>query len=247
MKRAHAFDFLDGTIRVLMVDDQPELLESFLLLAEDLPLLNATGATSAREAWAQIEGPCPPHVCIYDLGLNDISGDEFFLMKHFGSSIAFIVATGRESTQTAFACARRGAFDFVAKPLLYTRFDFWERIHAAFLANVFNLLGYQTVRPVISAARILVTNQPQSVTEWASLAGVTETYLRRIWSEHFGSSPKLAHFVRTLYGHAFEYSRLLVENSLAPEQLIENLPYARLKKYWTLNYSPTASLIGIAN
>ncbi len=107
----------DGkTCRVLVVDDEPDILELVSLTLERMGLSAETASDlgSARELLAS----CPFDLCLTDMRLPD--GDGLELVRHIQSAhreIPVAVITAHGSMETAIEALKAGAFDFVAKPV----------------------------------------------------------------------------------------------------------------------------------
>ena len=47
--------------------------------------------------------------------------------------------------------------------------------------------------------------QPRNVSDWANRVGITDTYLRKLWSEHYFLTPKHVLFLYKLYRDVYDY------------------------------------------
>jgi len=80
-------------INVLIVDDEPLILDCLSIFFEDEGFTVHT-ASNAEDALRQIIS-LRPHVCITDMGLEGINGDEFILKAHAESpKTLFMIHTG---------------------------------------------------------------------------------------------------------------------------------------------------------
>jgi DNA-binding NtrC family response regulator len=102
--------------KVLIVDDEPEILESLSLIfgSRDFAVKTAPSGTEALEAFS--EDPAPVVVC--DHSLPDIQGIQ--LLKEIRSilpEVQMIMVTGKGTIDMAVAAMKAGVFDFITKPI----------------------------------------------------------------------------------------------------------------------------------
>jgi diguanylate cyclase (GGDEF)-like protein/PAS domain S-box-containing protein len=101
--------------RVLLVDDEPRLLESLgeLLKSRNLILVSANSGT---EAIAQLSREAFDLV-ILDLRMSDITGHEIMdYMNVHQMDANVIITSGDSGIEAAIGALRRGAYDFLRKP-----------------------------------------------------------------------------------------------------------------------------------
>ena len=104
-----------GRGRVLVVDDEPEVLESLRELLEHLGY-EASAAASGEQAIAAMAS-VRPHVVFLDWLIPGISGMEaltYFRQHH--RTVPVIVITGSIEQEVARQASAGGAFDVVGKP-----------------------------------------------------------------------------------------------------------------------------------
>ncbi|MDA8418125.1 MAG: response regulator [Desulfobacteraceae bacterium] len=109
-------ELLRGGEVVVVVDDDPLIREPLRLFFEDkgLPTLEAG---SAAECFALLESR-PVALVLLDLGLPDLPGLEVLaLIRERYPLLAVIMLTGSTDLQTALDCLRRGADDYLTKPV----------------------------------------------------------------------------------------------------------------------------------
>jgi two-component system, OmpR family, phosphate regulon sensor histidine kinase PhoR len=108
--------------RILIVDDEKAFRESSrrLLKGRGFDVITAEHGQAALEALAQ----APVDVILLDLKMPVMGGDEFLARAHpLYPEIPVIVLTGHGTLNAAVECMKRGAYDFLSKPL-----DF-EQLH----------------------------------------------------------------------------------------------------------------------
>jgi nitrogen regulation protein NR(I) len=102
--------------RLLIVDDDPQVrlsLESTLASDELEVMLAAT----AREGLALLESH-PPGAVVLDVRLPDMSGLEAFdLIRKIDPRLPVIIITAHATTETAIEAMKRGAFEYLLKPV----------------------------------------------------------------------------------------------------------------------------------
>ncbi|HOU53645.1 MAG TPA: ATP-binding protein [Myxococcota bacterium] len=116
-----------GTLRVLVVDDEPGIragilraLRNYEILVPDLGLryrLSCEEADSGEAAIESLGRAGPPDLLLLDYKMPGISGLEVLeRMQKDPVDTVTIVITAYASLETAVAATKQGAFDFLAKP-----------------------------------------------------------------------------------------------------------------------------------
>ena len=102
--------------KLLVVDDEPIICHSFRRVFATSEVEVLTAGTVA-EGWQRVEQD-RPDVIVLDLQLPDGSGLELFdRIRAADSKRPVIFITAHGSTETAIEAMKRGAFDYLAKPL----------------------------------------------------------------------------------------------------------------------------------
>src|SRR5215470_11040360 len=105
-----------GQPRVLLVDDEPDLLELLELTLSRMGL-DTTRAESVAEAVRLLEGDTFD-LCLTDMRLPD--GPGLRVVEHInqkGLDLPVAVITAYGSAENAVAALKAGAFDYLAKPV----------------------------------------------------------------------------------------------------------------------------------
>ncbi|WP_377266819.1 response regulator [Peterkaempfera sp. SMS 1(5)a] len=100
--------------RVLVVDDEPQLLRALLINLRADQYSVATAATGTRALEALSEEP--PDAVILDLGLPDIGGLDILRGVRAWSCVPIIVLSGRTDAGDKVLALDAGADDYVTKP-----------------------------------------------------------------------------------------------------------------------------------
>ena len=103
-----------GSLRILLVEDEPSLLRALLinLRARQYQVVTAGAGREALAAAARR----PPDAVILDLGLPDIDGTEVIAELRRWSRVPIIVLSGRASPGDKIGALDAGADDYVTKP-----------------------------------------------------------------------------------------------------------------------------------
>ena len=102
--------------RILLVDDKRSILDSLSLLLRKKGFATSTAGT--LDAALELLGREPFDVVITDLRLGDCSGEQLIEFLHeTGHPAACIVMTAYGSIESAVACMRLGAHDYLTKPV----------------------------------------------------------------------------------------------------------------------------------
>ncbi len=114
-------------MQVLVVDDEPDILESIALLWDgaDVELLTAPSAEAALE---RIQGP--PDVVLTDFKMPGMDGIAFIQELHARyPDVPAILMTAFADPEIKQRAKRAGIHDFVSKP--FDPDDLLRRVHAA--------------------------------------------------------------------------------------------------------------------
>ena len=105
-------------LSALVIDDDREFRESVALLVqrEGFVVREADSLASARERLAE----APADIVLVDLSLPDGDGLEL-ASEEAAAPSAFVVITGHASVDSAVDALRRGALDYLTKPVDRTR------------------------------------------------------------------------------------------------------------------------------
>jgi len=111
---------MEAPLRMLVVDDEPETLKLVgdALAGEKVQLFTASDAESALERLPEVR----PRIVLADLLLPGMSGLELLERAlENDAGIDFILMTGYPSTEPAVDAIRKGACDYLPKPLDISR------------------------------------------------------------------------------------------------------------------------------
>jgi nitrogen regulation protein NR(I) len=102
--------------RLLVIDDEPNLQYSLVKTLQS-DALEVTTAATARLGIEAVRAQ-PPDAVILDVRLPDMSGlDAFDEIRRIDPRLPVIIITAFSTTETAIEATKRGAFDYLLKPV----------------------------------------------------------------------------------------------------------------------------------
>ena len=166
--------------RILLVDDEEIVLNLARSLFNELELFELDTAHSAKQA-DRLLSQHTYHICICDLGITDIFGDQYYLLKKHNKKLPILILSGHASMEESACCMAEGALWVFDKPETMDQ-DFFGGILGRFLPHslfMYGTTGDQHAR-YREAVEALFNHKPDSVEEWARIINVNERYLRKI-------------------------------------------------------------------
>lgn len=204
---ADPYVHLRGSFRVLLVDRDERTLAKHQDIIEEIPLIETYTARSASEAARMLRDGRRWHACVTDLGIDDLDGDEFALMRRYGDDVPFVVCSSQASLEKGLECARQGARLIVQKHgIVGDRRRLKERVAYCVQLSIIN----PAYRPgntdsLSRATDALFTNCPRTVAEWSSMTHVTERELRYLFRKNNGAAVKEVLGMYHIVSSAFAY------------------------------------------
>ncbi|MBD3356606.1 MAG: response regulator [Chitinivibrionales bacterium] len=185
------FDFLFHKVRILVVDDEPEICEVYEEILSLCPLYRVDSAASIPEAKALIRKNVY-HVCLLDLGLDDLDHDELYLLRKYGRAMKFIIISARKCMETGYLIGCLGGTVF-EKPVKLMAPDIPREINEGFLRFLATPVATAVEEDAYigRARQALAEKVPENISDWAESVGIGERYLRRKWRDWIGC--KLRH------------------------------------------------------
>ncbi len=204
------FKALFRSITVLFIDDDPEQLQFYKDSLNEHPLYNILTAGTAEEAQRKLTSGTQVHLCVLDMGINDIQNDEFYLIKKFKDRFPFIVVSGSMDMEKAYKATTFGAAGMISKPVDVTSSKLWSTLSDVFCNRAIIPALPENANPQLKlCCEMLRNNKPESVTEWAAYVNISDSYLRKLWGDCFTISPKLMLLKYKVYQRAFIYHNAL--------------------------------------
>ncbi|MBD3317186.1 MAG: response regulator [Chitinivibrionales bacterium] len=168
---------LAGSLRILMVDDNPEvllLMKSFLLEGNNLFAVDAV--SSADEADKALQNPTY-NLAVIDLYMptSDVTQN---LISRYTEQLPILVVSGKASGGEGYLCSQMNIVGFFDKEMLDQRTLYRAAFDAALkhrLSGIYPAPLYK--QKLQSAFNILMSDSPESVSEWAQRLGVSSRAL----------------------------------------------------------------------
>ncbi len=234
------FDFFLKTISILVVDDDQCQLDFYEEMISGHPLYKVTKASTAKQAELLLSSSAHIQLCILDLGIDDMDNDEYYLLKKFSPKLPIIIISGSADLERAFVASNLGAAGVISKPPEVSSQKFWNTLSKVYLDWVILPVIPQMVNPIFATScEIIQSDLPESVSDWAAKANITDTYLRRLWSECYAFPPKHVLFLYKTHKQAFTYFNTVYLQKISNIQMHAPLPdqaeYRRIRNYYLQN------------
>ncbi|WP_029916095.1 sigma-54-dependent transcriptional regulator [Pelobacter seleniigenes] len=174
------FDFKNGQPTILLVDDEPDELEAYRFLLLSMGLQKVETLQDSRQVMARLPQLDQPIVFL-DLNMPHKSGLELLgEIKDALPQVPVVICTANSEIETAVECLRRGAHDYLVKPINANSFGSALRSAAeiqALRSEVFALkgigLGGDLKQP--EAFRSIVTGNSQMLNMFRYLEAIAGT------------------------------------------------------------------------
>ena len=200
------YSFLDGLFNLLVVENDPSDLAAIRRLIEAFPCYSIIPAPDNSCALDRMRSGRRIHVCITELGMNDIGNDEFYLLRQYAHHCSMIVLTRSASAQKGAACVLFGVRAVFDKGTPFGGREFIETLNELTLINIVNHRYTENSGDTFNlATKILLKTNPRSVTEWADNLRITDRQLRNLWHTGSGFGAKhllfLFHCCKSAFRH----------------------------------------------
>jgi DNA-binding NtrC family response regulator len=104
--------------KILVVDDEPEVLESFRLTLLSGGMQNVETCNDSREVLPALDKDCDIKLVLLDLIMPYLGGQDILeRIQQTHPEVAVIVITALDELTTAVECMKAGAFDYLVKPV----------------------------------------------------------------------------------------------------------------------------------
>ncbi|MYR08315.1 response regulator [Gordonia sp. SID5947] len=160
---------MSAHVRVLVVDDEPQLLRALRinLNARGFAVTTASNGTDALTIAARTD----PQVVVLDLGLPDLDGLTVLEGLRGWTNVPVIVLSARSDAADKVAALDAGADDYVTKP--FGMEEFLARLRAAVRRGAASVDG--TATPVVEAGGFVVDLVAKAVTREGAPVHLTPT------------------------------------------------------------------------
>lgn len=136
--------FLDSaSLPVLLVDDEPHILNSFSVMLRGAGITNIVTESDARRVMPTLS-KSDASVVVLDLSMPHVSGVELLaeIVEAF-PQMPVLIVTAWNDLDVAVECMKNGAFDYLVKPVEKSRFE----------ASIRRALEFSTLRSEISSLK----------------------------------------------------------------------------------------------
>ena len=190
---------LKGTLRVLVVDDDDDLLALFTANLQLCSLFDVHAAGTVEHA-RSLAGQGRWHCWLVDLYVPRIE-DGMALIRDYASAVPILVLSGRSTGGDGYQASQKGIVGFLDKGAI----DADTLIRRAYGIAVRRLLcpGYPSAGTDDEALAALFERSPGTVGEWAGLLSVTPRALERRIDAIAAVRPGTLLALQSLYALAF--------------------------------------------
>ncbi len=217
---------------LLLIDDEPVIQHAFRK-AFHPPDYQTITARTAAEGLEQLAA-CRPDVVVLDVHLPDAEGLQTFdLLKQADARTPIILITGHGTTELAIEAMKRGAFDYLLKPLHYDQLR--ELINRACASS--RLMSVPAVvadaQAVPDQADALIGRCPAMQEVYKAIGRVADTDATVLILGESGTGKELVG--RALYQHSRRADKpfLAINCGALPETLVESELFGHEKGAFT--------------
>lgn len=207
--------------RVLVIDDEPNVLYSLecALRSQDLEV---DGVTTGRQGLAKVR-ETPPDVVLLDVRLPDASGlNVFDEIRQLDAQVPVIMMTAFSTTDTAIEAMKRGAFEYLIKPvdLKQLRSVVGKAIELRRMSQA--TVDLEPVAMLHTPSDTIIGNSHQMQDVYKAIGRVAATDINVLILGESGTGKELV--ARAIHHHSRRsYEPLLAINCAAiPETLLES-------------------------
>ncbi len=238
------YSFLRDTIRVLVCEKEPALVEWHLSTFGSCHLFDAHSVATLGDAAARlgVSGP-PPHVCFlsYSFGAPNILVQ---LAEECREQTVFVWLGRLPETVSAAQFARAGVIAMLESVQACSPHIVLTTAIRAFMRNLMGS-GHVAADGMGTIVDALFDPIPASVSQWAAAAGTDQRTLQRSWQAALGIPPLHMLSIVQLYEGALRYFEGLAGRSgAATTQILDDPGYESLRRYWDTHERELKALLG---
>ncbi len=151
---------LHPALPVILADDESQILLSFSTTLRSMGINNILTVEDSREVLPLLE-KTNPSVIVLDLSMPHVSGNELLVeINRDFPHVPVVIVTATDDLETAVACMKAGAFDYLVKPVEMSRF----------LSSIKKALELSDLRREVSSLKHhLLTDQLEHVPAFSSI------------------------------------------------------------------------------
>ena len=214
--------------KLLVVDDEPGVLYSFRRVfgSEEVEVSTASTVREGLQQFASLR----PDVVVIDLQLPDGSGMDVFEEVHrTAPKLPVIFITAHGNTRTAIEAMKRGAFDYLVKPLDFEQLR--ALLRRAFEAS--RLMEVPAVLPSIEPMDLIIGRSAVMQEMCKTIGRVAGQDINVLILGESGTGKELV--ARAIYHHSRRSDRpfLAINCAALPENLVESELFGHEKGSFT--------------
>ncbi len=218
---------------ILLIDDEPAIQHAFRK-AFHPPEFDTFTARTAAEGLNRLAAD-RPDVVVLDVHLPDADGLQAFdRVKEANIRVPVVLITGHGTTDLAIEAMKRGAFDYLLKPLRYEQLkEIIERACASSRLMTTPAVVADTAEPIPDRADALVGQCEAMQEVYKAIGRVAETDATVLILGESGTGKELV--ARAIYQHSkrADKSFLAINCGAIPENLIESELFGHEKGAFT--------------
>ncbi|MHB8973710.1 MAG: sigma-54-dependent transcriptional regulator [Pirellulaceae bacterium] len=207
--------------KLLIIDDEPNVLYSLSkrLKSDTLEVFVASTALQGVDLVKQLN----PDAVLLDVRLPDMSGlDAFEEIRKYDSRLPVVIITAHATTETAIEAMKRGAFEYLLKPLDLPelRQVVTRAIHLSHLSRVPALFGDEAVADTTADCIVGLSAPMQEV--YKNIGRVAMKDVTVLILGESGTGKELV--ARAIYSHSHRNKKpfLAINCAAIPETLLES-------------------------
>ena len=216
---------------LLVIDDEPTILQAFQEIFDD-PGIRVRVAETGRDGLHLVD-TLHPDAVVLDLNLPDVSGlDLFETIRTKNPRVPVLFITGHGTTESAIEAMKRGALDYLLKPLELSEIR-------ALVAKAFEVSRLMQVpalvegEPASPSSDVLVGRCPAIQNVYKTIGKVAATDVTVLITGESGTGKELV--ARALYQHSRRAQQpfLAINCAAIPENLLESELFGHEKGAFT--------------
>ncbi len=221
--------------KLLIVDDDLDILKMLQnsFAGEEMDVTIETDSTMALQ-WIVSDRP---NVAIFDINMPRKSGLDLLLeAKKVDSALAIIITSGQKTTQNAIEAMKRGAYDYMTKPLDLKKLK--NNVQKALECNLLNRkVRFTRDRELLTDEHldedIMIGSSPEMIEIWKMVGKIADSDATVLIQGESGTGKEL--LARAIYDNSKRKNRsfLAINCAALPENLLESELFGHEKGSFT--------------
>ncbi len=221
--------------KLLIVDDDLDILKMLqtAFAGDDMEVVLETDSSTALQRILSDR----PNVAIFDINMPGKSGLDLLLeAKKVDSALAIIITSGQKTTQNAIEAMKRGAYDYMTKPLDLKKLK--TNVQKALECNLLNRkVRFTRDRELLTEEHldedIMIGSSPEMIEIWKMVGKIADSDATVLIQGESGTGKEL--LARAIYDNSRRKNRpfLAVNCAALPENLLESELFGHEKGAFT--------------